>query len=89
MKVKLCEVDFYIDITIGVRQGSCERPAIFVFITQAAMKTLEWPEGVSKPEFMTLEYGKTTAARFSRARDACSFELWSSLFAGDCVLLFQ
>jgi len=53
------------------------------------MKTLEWPEGVSKPEFMTLEYGKTTAARFSRARDACSFELWSSLFAGDCVLLFQ
>ena len=25
----------------------------------------------------------------SRVRDACSFELWTSLFADDCVLLFQ
>ena len=53
------------------------------------METLEWPEGVSKPEFMTREYGKTTGERASRVRDACSFELWTSLFADDCVLLFQ
>ena len=25
----------------------------------------------------------------SRVRDACSFELWTSLFADDCALLFQ
>ena len=42
---------------------------------QAAMETLEWPEGVSKPEFMTREYGKTTGERASRVRDAFSFEL--------------
>ena len=35
---------------IGVRQGSCEGPVLFLFIMQAAMETLEWPEGVSKPE---------------------------------------
>ena len=56
---------------------------------QAAMETLEWPKGVSKPEFMAREYGKTTGERASRVRDACSFELWTSLFADDCVLLFQ
>ena len=54
------------------------------------METLEWPDGVSKPEFMTREYGKTTGERTSRdVRDASSFELWTSLFADDCVLLFQ
>ena len=53
------------------------------------METLEWPEGVSKPEFMTREYGQTTGERASRVRDACSFEFWTSLFADDCVLLFQ
>ena len=37
---------------------------------KAAMETLEWPEGVSKPEFMTREYGKTTGERASRVRDA-------------------
>jgi len=53
------------------------------------METLEWPDDVSKPEFMTREYGKTTGERTSRVRDAYSFELWTSLFADDCVLLFQ
>ena len=38
---------------------------------------------------MTREYGKTTGERVPRVCDACSFELWSSLFADDCVLLFQ
>jgi hypothetical protein len=62
---------------------------LFLFIVQAAMKTLEWPEGVSKPEFMTREYGKTTGERASRVCYACSFELWTSFFADDCILLFQ
>jgi hypothetical protein len=53
------------------------------------METLEWPEGVSKPEFMTREYGKTTGERVPRVRGACSFELWTSPIADDCVLLFQ
>jgi hypothetical protein len=77
---KIGEVDSEIDSTIGVRQGSCEDPVLFLFIMQAAMETLEWPEGVSKPEFMTREYGKTTGERASRVRDASSFELWTSLF---------
>ena len=89
MKVEIGEVDSEIDSTIGVRQGSCEDPVLFLFIMQAAMETLEWPEGVSKPELMTREYGKTTGERASRVRDACSFELWTSLFADDCALLFQ
>ena len=50
---------------------------------------MAWPEGLSKPEFMTHEYGKTTGERASRVRDACSFELRPSLFADDCVRLFQ
>ena len=38
---------------------------------------------------MTREHGKTTGERASRVRDACSFELWTYLFAGDFALLFQ
>jgi len=63
VKVKIGEVDSEIDSTIGVRQGSCEGPVLFLFIMQAAMETLEWPEGVSKPELTTREYGKTTGER--------------------------
>jgi len=87
--VKIGNVDSEINSTIGVRQGSYEGSVLFLFIMQAAMETLDWPEGVSKPEFMTREYGKTTGERSSRVRDASSFELWTSLFADDCVLLFQ
>jgi len=53
------------------------------------METLEWPGVVSKPEFVAREHGKTNGERTSRVRDACSFELWTSHFTGDCVLLFQ
>jgi len=59
-KVKIGDVDSEINSTIGVRQGSCEGPVLLLFIMQAAMETLAWPEGASKPEFMTREYGKTT-----------------------------
>ena len=37
---------------------------------------------------MTREYGKATGERASRVRDAYSFELLTSLFADNCVLLF-
>ena len=60
-------VDSKINSTIGERQGSCEGTVLFLFLfmMQAAMETLIWPEGASKPEFMTQEYGKTTGDRYS------------------------
>ena len=39
---------------IGVRQGACEGPVLFIFIMAAAMETMEWP--VPKPWFCTLRY---------------------------------
>ena len=40
VKIKIGEVDSGIKSTIGVRQGSCEGPILFLFIIQAAMETL-------------------------------------------------
>ena len=57
IKVMIGEVDSGIDSAIGLHQGSCKDPVLFLFIMQAAMET-EWPDGVSKPEFMNREYGK-------------------------------
>ena len=88
-KVKIGEEDSEVDSTIGVRQGSCEGPVLFLFIMQAAMETLQWPDGVARPEFMTRESGVTMGENSTRRRDATSFELWASLFADDCALLFN
>ena len=63
------------DSTIGVRQGSCEGPVLFLFITQEAMETLQWPDGVARPEFMTRERGVTMGENSTHRRDATSFEL--------------
>ena len=49
--------------TIGVRQGSCEGPALFLFIVQAALETMDWP--VDKPQFSTKENGETTGMRYN------------------------
>ena len=38
---------------IGVRQGACEGPVLFIFIMAAAMETIEWP--VAKPTFRSLQ----------------------------------
>jgi len=48
VKVKIGEVDSEIDSTIGVRQGSCEGPVLFLFIMQAAIDTLEWKVSQSR-----------------------------------------
>ena len=85
IKLKIGEAEKDIASTIGVRQGSCEGPVLFLFIMQAAMETLVWPDGVSRPEFRTVNEGKTMGEKWNRKRGATSFELWASLFADDCA----
>jgi hypothetical protein len=60
VKVKVGDVDSEIDSSIGVRQGSCEGPVLFLFIMQAA---LERPEGVEKPQFRNRQHGKAMGDR--------------------------
>ena len=87
--MKIGSVDYVIDSSIGVRQGSCEGPVLFLFIMQAAMETLLWPEGIEKPQFRTREEGKTMGEKWDRMRGAKTFELWASLFADDCAVMFN
>jgi hypothetical protein len=61
MKVKIGSADSKIESSIGVRQGSCEGPALFLFIMQAALETMKWP--VPKPEFFIRENGVTMSER--------------------------
>ncbi len=57
---------------------------------QAAMEMLVWPDGVSRPEFRTVNEGKTMGEKWNRKRGATSsFELWASLFADDCAVFFN
>ena len=87
IKVKVGEVESELESSIGVRQGSCEGPVLFLFIMQAAMETMNWP--VSKPEFRTRADGVTMGERSYRKRGVSTFELWASLFADDCALFFN
>ena len=89
IKVKIGDVDHEIDSSIGVRQGSCEGPVLFLFIMQAAMETLVWPNGVGKPVFRTRMGGKTMGEKWDRKRGVTSFDFWASLFADDCAVLFN
>ncbi len=68
INVKIGEDDSEVESSIGVRQGSCEGPILFLFIMQAAMETLTWP--VSKPVFRTRSKGVTMGERSFRKRDA-------------------
>jgi hypothetical protein len=84
------DVDSEVASDIGVRQGSCEGPVLFLFIVQAALETLDWP--VAKPEFTTREgdAGMVTGdAEWRPKKGTTVFELWASLFADDCALLFN
>jgi hypothetical protein len=87
IKLKLGDNDVEIPSKIGVRQGSCEGPVLFLFIMQAALETMEWP--VAKPTFCTKEFGPITGANTQRKRNVTNFDMWSSLFADDCGLLFE
>ncbi len=51
INVKIGEDNSEVENSIGVRQGSCEGPILFLFIIQAAMETLTRP--VAKPVFRT------------------------------------
>ena len=87
IKVKVGDVESELESSIGVRQGSCEGPVLFLFIMQAAMETMKWP--VSKPESRTRADGITMGERSARKRGASTFEHWCSLFADDCALFFN
>jgi hypothetical protein len=87
MRFKVGETDTELPSTIGVRQGACEGPTLFLFIIQAALETMEWP--VDKPEFCTKENGQTTGMRSTAKAGVTTFQLWASLFADDCALLFN
>lgn len=91
IKVTIGDVEKEIASTIGVRQGSCEGPSLFLFIIQAALETMDdWP--AAKPQFFTRSSetdGEITGAKSERKRGVTAFELWSSLFADDCALFFD
>jgi len=87
IKVQFGEEDTEADSSIGVRQGSCQGPILFLFIIQAAPGTMEWP--VAKPTFQTRADGVTTGERPMLKRGVAFFELFASLFADDCALFFE
>jgi hypothetical protein len=87
IKLKVGDIEVEVSSTIGVRQGSCEGPALFLFIMQACIETAEWP--VAKPKFCTTEIGPITGAKSNRIRHVTEFEFWNSLFADDCEIQFN
>ena len=55
--VKIGDEGTAVESTIGVRQGACGGPILFLFIIQAALETVEWP--VTKPTLRTRADGVT------------------------------
>ena len=85
---KLGKEEIEVKNKIGVRQGACEGPVLLIFIMAAAMETMEWP--VPKPVFCTsTENHRLHGERADRKRGARPFELFASLFADDCAVLFE
>jgi hypothetical protein len=91
VKFTVGDVDKTVDSSIGVRQGSCEGPVLFLFIIQAAVETMAatWP--VPMPEFCTTADGAVHGMKgaLRKKRGDFAFQLWRSLFADDCALLFN
>ena len=87
INVKIGEEDTAVDSSIGVRQGACEGPVLFLFIMQAALGTMEWP--VAMPTSRTRADGVTSGERSNRKRGVTSFELFALLFADDCATSFE
>ena len=77
IKAQFGEEDTEVDSSIGVRQGSCEGPVLFLFIMQAA------------PTFQNRADGVTTGERPMRKRGVASIELFASLFKDDFVPFFE
>ena len=46
INVKIGEEDTAVDSSIGVRQGACEGPILFLLLMQAALETVEWRESL-------------------------------------------
>ena len=89
IKVKIGDVDTEMDSSIGVRQGSCEGPVLFLFFMQAVMETLVWPAGIIKPEFCTSRAGGAASGAGAHSQRSQRFDFCYSLFADDCALLFD
>ena len=71
--VRSDDKDVEVDSSIGVRQGSCESPVLFLFIKKAAMGTRVWP--VPMLEFCARAQGEKHAERSKRKRGVTTFEL--------------
>jgi exonuclease III len=85
---KLGNEEVEVNSRIGVRQGACEGPVLFLYIMSAAMETMDWP--VTKPIFCTSrDNHHLHGERADRKRGASSFEFFASLFADDCAVLFE
>jgi hypothetical protein len=91
IKFTVGDIETVIDSLIGVRQGSCEGPVLFTFIIQAAIETMIWP--VAKPQFCTRagDKGQVNGVNHNRTakRTMTTFDIWASLFADDCGVLFE
>jgi hypothetical protein len=85
--VKVGSLDSEIEGSIGVRQGSCEGPVLFLFIKQAALETMKWP--VLKPELCTRENGVTMDERTEQKRGKIKHEHCCSLHADDAVFFLN
>jgi len=87
LNVEIGEEDTAVGSSIGVRQGACKGPILFLFIMQAALGTMEWP--VTKHTFHTRADGVTPGRGFNRKRGLTSFELFASLFVDDCAIFSE
>ena len=70
IKVKVGNVESELESSIGVRQGSCEGPVLFLFVMQAAMETMKWP--VPKPAYARAN-GVTMGEQSERKRGGVGF----------------
>ena len=81
--------DEVIDSSTGARQGSSEVPCLFLLILQACLESMNWPPGITKPEFHTTDAanGKIHGERCTRK--STKFEHWLQLFADDAAIIFE
>jgi exonuclease III len=89
LNINVGDVDAAISSLIGVRQGSCEGPVLFLFMIQAVMETTQWPAEIKKPQFRTREKGEVSGTTIVNEDGAFNYEFWVSLFADDCALTFN